>query len=311
MAQKNKLALWTAIGGGVLIVLAAVLIFSFTATTKACVFINDTGSGTTVTEEMLKEIDVPAQTPSGFLKTKNQLVGQKLSSKVSANQLIYATDLVSSIEFSNANENDDYIITSINLPDAQAVGGLITTGDVVDIAVIPDDDQIANLQRGLPDYNINSGVNGEIYYILSNVTILDSTSSVAESQGNSTLASAQETTTGVSSNSGSYYTISVSYNDYKKLQLAQSCGKLYMNLSPKQNEDNPPLLAAMSSDITGGLTNAATGELIDGRRVVYSVDANGNITITLVKEEQINNNNDNSNNNDNNNNNDTNSNNNN
>lgn len=283
--KKNKFVMFTAIGGAVLIVVAAVLIFSFTATTKAVVFTNDTGSGVTVTEEMVQEVDVPAQTPAGFLKTKNQIVGQKLSSKVSKGQLIYPTDLVTSIEYSDANQNDDYVITSINLPDDQAVGGLITTGDVVDVAVIPDDDKVLNLQRGLPDFDINTGVTGGIYYILSNVTILDSTSTVADSAGVSSLAAAQADTMS-SSKSGSTYVMSLSYNDYKKLMFAQSNGAIVLNLSPHQNTDNPPLLDQMEGGTAvGPLTNSETGEQIDGKRIKYSVDENGNVSITLVKEQ--------------------------
>lgn len=241
--------------GGVIVFAALVMfILSSGATVKAAVLNTDAKAGVTITDSMVQEIDVPAETPGDFFKSRNSLIGERLTSNVGANQLIYPGDLMSSIELVGGEQNDDYVVTSITVPDEQAIGGLLTAGDQIDISVVPEDNMA--LMKALPDFDISADYSGGIAYVLANVTILDATTSVASEQG-SNLASAIEgsSTTG----SASTYLVSLSYNDYKKLRIADQFGKIFLNLSPNQNKDNAPLLDQMTGGVIGGLTDAQNG----------------------------------------------------
>lgn len=233
-----------------------------TATTKAVVFTQDVKSGTTITSQMVEEINVPKDTPGDFIKSSSSAVGERLVSNVSSGQLIYPNDLMASLEIIGGEQNENYVTTSISVPDDQALGGLLTAGDVVDIAVQPDD--IAKLTSLLPGFSFNSNVDGGIYYILSNVTLLDTTTSVASEQGSNLAATIEGSTT---TSAGSTYIISLSYNDYKKLRIANQCGKVYLNLSPKQNSEKAPLLEQMVGEVSGGLSDAVSGELVQNSKV--------------------------------------------
>lgn len=252
----NKFAFFSVLGGVIVVAVVSFVLLSATATTKAVVFNSDMKAGTTITDDMLTEIDVPQDTPGDYFKTKNALIGERITSNVKANQLIYESDLMSSIDVKN-NTNEDFLTTAINLPDEQALGGLLTAGDVVDISVIPNDGDVSALAAALPEFNIDTSQDGGIYFVLSNVTLLDTTSSVSSNEGsNMATVTGQDSESGSSSQSSAYYLMSLSYNDYKKLQIAAQYGKVYITLAPKQNLDKAPLLEDMSSAITGGLSDA-------------------------------------------------------
>lgn len=258
---QNKFMFFSVLGGVIVFAALVMFILSSGATVKAAVLNTDAKAGVTITDNMVQEIDVPAETPGDFFKSRNSLIGERLTSNVSANQLIYPGDLMSSIELVGGEKNEDYVVTSITVPDEQALGGLLTAGDVVDISVVPEDNFA--LAQALPDFGFSTAGDGGVNYILSNVTILDATTSVASEQG-SNLASTIETgssTTG----SASTYLISLSYNDYKKLRIADQYGKIFLNLAPEQNNDNAPLLNQMMGGVVGGLTDAANGEDAEGK----------------------------------------------
>ena len=129
---------------------------------------------------------------------------------------------------------------------------MLSAGDVVDISVVPSTGNSPSLARALKGFNVDSSLDGGIYYILSNVTILNATTSMSSDEANSlsnTTASAQE-------KNSAYYVISISYNDFKKLRIAEQYGSLWLNLAPTQNENNDPLINDMQAGIQGGLTNA-------------------------------------------------------
>ena len=88
---KNKFLTFTIIGGVVVFAVITFVLMSVTATTKAVVLNADTSAGTTITDAMVTEIDVPKDTPGDFYKTRNSIVGERLTSNIKKNQLIYPT----------------------------------------------------------------------------------------------------------------------------------------------------------------------------------------------------------------------------
>lgn len=253
--MQNKFLVFTIVGAVIVFSVVAYALLSATATTRAAVLNSDTPAGTTITESMVTEIDVPRDTPGDFYKSADAIIGERLTSNVKTNQLIYPTNIMSSIEVDREG-NENFITTSIKVADDNALGGLLTAGDKVDIAVAPNDGDSQNLARALPEFNIDTSLNRGFYYILSNVTILDATTAVSSAQG-SNMTAAQSSESGSGSSDYSYYMVSLSYNDYKKLRLAEEFGVLYLNLVPSQNDENTPLIEEMTQPVIGGLVDAS------------------------------------------------------
>lgn len=253
---SNTFLIFSIVGGLVVFALIAFVLINATATTKAAVLSADGTAGTVITSEMVEEIDVPKDTPGDFYKNRDQIVGERLTSNVKKDQLIYKSDLMSSVEVAE-NTPVNYITTSIKVDDDNALGGLLVAGDVIDVAVVPDEGNVQSLAAALPGFNVNTGVNGGIYYILSNVKLLDTTTAVSSSEG-SNMSTATGSTDSSSSQNSAYYMMSLSYDDYKKLRIAEQYGKLYLNLSPKQNETNAPLLKEMTDPVTNGLDDSTS-----------------------------------------------------
>lgn len=276
---QNKFLLFSVLAAVLVFGIVAFVIISATATTKAVVLTQDTPAGTTITENMVQEIDVPKDTPGDYYKNIESVIGERLTSNIHKDQLLYPTNIMAAVEFVGA-QNDDYVTASVILPDSQALGGLLTAGDIVDIGIVPNSGSAYQLAQVLPGFDIDDSVEGGFYYILSNVTILDATTSVSSSQGSS-MSSAIEGVEGNNEES-SYYMLSLSYNDYKKLRLADQYGLLYMNLSPSQNKDNAPLLKEMVGGVHGGLSNAADGTQLDGSTISYEFDKDGNLQVIIT-----------------------------
>lgn len=256
---KNKFLLFSIVGGVIVFSIIAYVLLSVTATTKAVVFNSDVVAGTTITDSMVTEIDVPKDTPGEFYKTKSSVVGERTTANISKGQLIYPNNLMSSMTVKSASDdNSGFVTTTIKIPDDNALGGMLTAGDTVDISVVPKDGEVNNLAKALPGFSFDTSINGGVYFILSNVKILDSTTAVSSSNG-TTMSATEKNDNGSTAKTdanSSYYLISLSYNDYKKLRIAEQYGTLYMSLVPKQNEENAPLLNEMSANVDGGLTDA-------------------------------------------------------
>lgn len=250
---ENKFLMFSVIGGVIVVALIAFVLLSSSATTKAVVMNSSASSGTEITSDMVTVKDVPSGTPGTFYKSLDQVVGYKLTTNVKPDQLLYESDLMTSIEMQKEETPDEFITTSITLSNDQALGGLLTAGDLIDIAVVPDN--VNALSKALPDFKIDTSNTGGFTYILSNVNLVDTTSAVSSESG-SNMSTALNNTSSSTSSSSSYYLLSLSYNDYKKLMIAQQYGKIYFNLSPKQNKGNDPLIDQMTEDIKGGLTDA-------------------------------------------------------
>lgn len=248
---QNKFMLFMGAGGIVVFALIAFVLLSATATTKAVVFIEDTAAGTTITENIVQEIDIPRATPGNFYKTVSSVLGEKTTVAIKANQLIYESDIMSKIDLSST-ENDNFVTTSIKVPNDNALGGMLSAGDVVDISVVPDSGESTNLAETLKDFGITASLDGGIYYILSNVPIISCTTSVSNTDEENSV----ESVTSAEEKNSAYYIVSLSYNDYKKLRLAEQYGTLWLNLAPNQNKDNDPLITEMQEEVKGGLSDA-------------------------------------------------------
>lgn len=253
------------------LVLCAILLFATiayvvirsTATVSAVVPSQAIAAGIKIEESMLKTVPVPVDTPKGYIIDKSSLVGQKLKVSVVDNQLLYISDVMSSWDDFNDGKAipGDYIVTSIQLPSNRAVGGLITAGDTVDVIGVPNSDYNTVAKETLDNYlgNIAKGsysANGMgIYPILANVKILETDSTLSQNTGASISSVTKDKG---NTNEGSFYIVSLSYSDYKKLLLAQQYLDLHMNIAPIQNGENPPLIDDMNDGIVKELQDSQT-----------------------------------------------------
>lgn len=253
MGKINKTGILIVGGGILLTVIIAVILLTATATKKAIVLNSAASAGTTITEGMLKEIDVPKDTPGDFITSKKALVDERLAVRVEEGQLIYPSNLTKSVEFKRS-ENSEFVNCTIKLDDDQAMGGLLAAGDVVDIGVIPKGNKVSTLAGALPEFNI---AEGQLSYIIANVTLMDTTTALSNEKGSAMSEAASASQDSTSSKNASYYMLSLSYRDYKILRAAEENGVIYMNMSPRNNEEYAPLLEKMKEAISGGLLDAA------------------------------------------------------
>jgi len=234
------------------------LILSSNKTTKAVVLNTAVEPGVVITEEMVTVIDIPANTPQGFLKNPNSVLGQKSKTRIEKNQLLYASNFMSSwTNYSDSDKiPDDYVITSISVPDERACGGVITAGDYVDVMAVfayrSEEGSHWSSRRGDSTaqeiYGTGRTDRGTtVAYILSNVYVLNTNSSLSESQDSDASVSSQES----NNKSDPFYVIALSYDDCKKLRQVEGLGEdeveLWLNICPAQNqvEGNSPLIKQM------------------------------------------------------------------
>lgn len=262
MKKMNKsLFILIAIAVVIFSIIAYVIVKS-TSTVKAIVPVGEIAAGTRIDESMLKSIDIPVNTPRGYITDKSSLVGQKIRISVSENQLLYINNIMSAWDdFSGGTSiPEDYIVTSIEVPQNRAVGGLITSGDTIDVIGIPnstyssaDKETLASALGEISEDSYGAeGIN--LYWVLSNVRVLDTNSTLSQSNESTMSQIMNEGNT--SSSAGNYYIIALSYSDYKKLRLAESYLNLWLNISPSQNADNDPMLEKMKENIITNLLDA-------------------------------------------------------
>ena len=248
------------------------LIVSNSSTVKAVVPNQTIQSGVVVDESMLTMKDVPSQTPKGFITDPSAVVGQIFKSPVAEGQLLYTTNIMSAWNTIGKDENSipkDYVVTTIQIPSERSMGGLITVGDYVDVLGVPN----SNYSTATPDTFQNAlgematqnyyGANGiNIYWVLSNVKILESNSALANANGGSVndavgkeegKSSTQDTTT---------FVVALSYDDYKKLRLSEQYFDLWMNISPEDNKTKGPDLGKMNDHAIKPLDNSMSEKQI-------------------------------------------------
>lgn len=254
--KENKTTVIISAIGVTLISIISFIIITSNQTIKAWVPNKKLETGHTITEQDLKQIDIPAKTPGSFIKNKDMVVGYKLKNNVEPEQLLYSTDFLASWESYSQDTDipEDYVITSIQVPDSRAVGGLIAPGDTIDImGVSTTGKRIGFDEANLTGINGRDNIGTNVYYILSNVKVINTNSSIAKAQDNDLSEVVDENS---NSGDGNYYIVALSYDDAKKLRQAEGVLDLWLNLSPRQNDENPPLINQMAGQSFSGLHDA-------------------------------------------------------
>ena len=98
-----------------------------------------------------------------------------------------------------------------------------------------------------------------VYWILANVKILQTDSSLSSEDDGLLSSITEESGTG----KGAYYVVALSYSDYMKLILAQQYLDLWMNISPIWNNENPPLLDVMQYSEIQDLLDSQAQSIIE------------------------------------------------
>lgn len=263
MSLKKNLPFKILILSGIsLFAIIAYVIIRATSTTIAIVPNQAISSGTIVSKDMLKQVPVSATTPKGYITDKSSLVGQKLRINVGEDQMLYINDVMTSWEELIKGEEipDNYVVTSMRVPSDRAVGGLITAGDYVDVLGVPNSNyaniDYKTMSQYLGDiakYDSLGGEGENIYWLLSNVKILQTDSTLSSKEGSSISA---VTSKDGSDNGGSYYIVAVSYADYEKLRLSEIYLNTWLSLVPSQNKDNGPLFDEMRQKTIKRLADA-------------------------------------------------------
>lgn len=259
MKKKNKFINLPVIIGIIIFVGIAFVVISSGSTVKAVVPNQQINAGTRVDKSMLKVIDIPSKTPGDFITDVKSLVGQKVKMTVEEDQLLYVNNVMSAWDdFSEGNDiPEDYIVTSMQIPANHAVGGLITIGDIVDVLGVPKSSYHSSSQDTMDNYlgeiaEDSYGADGvNLYWILANVKILETDSTLSQSNESSISGVVGEETSG-----GNYYIVALSYEDYEKLRLAEVYLDLWLNISPEQNAENGPLLDAMKNAVPKAIQDA-------------------------------------------------------
>lgn len=266
--KGNKMFTLLIICGILLFSIVAFVVIKSTRTVSAIVPNQLIAAGTNIDETMLKTVQVPVNTPKGYITDKSSILGQKIKVTVQENQLLYVNDIMSSWDDFSDGESipDDYVVTSIQIPANRAVGGLITAGDSVDILGIPNANYNTTsketLNNYLGDISKNSyGAEGmNLYWVLANVRILETDSSLSSS--NESAISAVTEDGGGSSAEGDYYIVALSYDDYKKVRLAEQYLDLWMSITPEYNTENGPMLDVMNESIIKELQDSQAQSIL-------------------------------------------------
>lgn len=255
--KSDKLLAVIAILGVILFLIVSYFIMSSSKSVKAIVLSADTDAGVIVTEDMIQVINVPEKTPVGYLRNPSSVIGYKLKTSVKAGQLLYESNFMSS--WTNYADSDkipeDYVITSLTVPDNQACGGVITAGDYVDIMMVSKFQDASRTWGGqeATATEINgtgrSDTGTYVSYVLANVYVLNTNSGLSESQQSDLSVAQGGSGEGVGDVDGSFYIFALSYDDAKKLRQAEGVkdAQLWLNIAPNQNqaEGKHPLLKQM------------------------------------------------------------------
>lgn len=275
LGSTNSQLMALIVSGSLLFALIVYVVVRSNVAISAYVPAQSIKAGTRITEDMLKQVRIPAGTPTGYITDPRSLINQKLKIDVQKNELIYATNVQTNI---NLFGNDvkipkNYVITTVNIPDERAVGGILSTGDSVDIAGIPQSNfqstprdtmqqYLGNM--GKDSFGTDTGVNG--FWVLNNVKILQSSSSAeVQAQANQSQSSSNNSDNkgqqeGSVKTAAGTYVIALSYPDYKKLLISQQYLDLYMNKTPQEGYKKNQILKG--NDLQG-LNNAAKQQTED------------------------------------------------
>lgn len=262
--------------GVILFGVLAFIVVKSTATTVAVVPAQQIGAGTTITADMLKRIDVPINTPKGFITDATSVIGQKVKTPVNEGQFLYVNNFMSSWDdYSQGKAIPiDYVVTAIQIPSDRAVGGLITSGDYIDILGVPKSEYAHAGQTAMKNYlgpiaensyGTKDGIN--LYWVLANVLVLETNSDLSEAD--------QASVTGVISNNsnsggGAFYIVALSYSDYLKVRLCEQYCNLWLSIVPEQNRENGPMIDEMIYSQIASLVDAQAQSKFnaEGERII-------------------------------------------
>lgn len=240
--------------GALLFGVVTYVVMRATRTVSAVVPNVEIPAGQMIDISMLSVIQVPVNTPQGYITDRTSLVGQKLKINATPGQFLYMSDVMFSWNdvLYGVSVPDDYVITAISVPDSHAVGGTITAGDVVDILAVPNkigiklDDSTDAIKRKrilIPEETPTiaetlGNISGayyttspdlEMFWALANVQILE-TDSTMSNENNNVLSSI----IGDSNNgNGAYYIVALSYVDYQRLMYISKYADLYFNIASR------------------------------------------------------------------------------
>lgn len=278
--KVNKFFIILVICGALLFGVIAYIIMRSTATVSAVVPNQTIPAGTRVDSSMVDTIQIPANTPEGFITDKTSIIGQKMKVSTDANQLLYINDFMSSWDsFSDADIPDDYVITAIKIPSYRAVGGMITAGDTVDILGVPNSSYSSTSKETMENYlgDISKNAYGadgiNVYWVLSNVKILETDSTLSSSNDASISTVTQNDS---SSSDGGYYIVALSYNDYKKVRLSENYLDFWMSITPEINNQDGSNLDLMGDSIVHELEDAQKQSKIKVDEKENDTKENGN-----------------------------------
>lgn len=269
LKRKNWFMIALITIGAILFGIVSFVVIRSTRTVTAVVPATTISSGTIIQENMLTTIQVPVDTPQGYITNMGTLVGRKLRVTAEAGRFLYMSDVMTSwddIVYGHSIP-DDYVVTSISIPDERAVAGLISSGDTVDIMGVVNDTEgntnetireqmIANMGEAAEhSFGTDEGV--QLYWVLANVTILETDSSMSEADGS--------LITSITGDDGgaTFYVVALSYQDYLKLRLAEQYMTLWMNIAPAWNADNDPLLDVMTYAELKALADSSKQSIIE------------------------------------------------
>lgn len=286
MKRKNYFMIGLILAGAVLFGIVAFVVIGANRTVQAVVPNVTIRAGERITNEMLATIQVPADTPKGFITDRSTLVGQKLKITAESGRFLYMSDVM--VDWGDVlfgtDVPEDYIITALQIPNHRAVGGLITAGDTVDILGIPASNS-SESGKEMMKYNLGAaaehsfGAEGiQAYWILANVKILETDSSLSN-QDDSLLSNIMDDAKGGGSQ-GAYYIVALSYEDYQKVLLADKYLDLWMNISPAWNNNNDPLLDVMTYSELRGLVDSQ-------KQSVLKTEGEGENAVTKISEEWL------------------------
>lgn len=224
-------------------------------------------AGEMITDADLKEIQVSSNIQG--ISSKAEIVGLKTPKTLNPDMVLYMSNFQSNIFSSNIPAN--FIVTTINIPRDQAVGGAIAAGDFVDISGVSNCQVIHSFSEDSVDAREGKQIDNPIdrrlnetqcvYYILSNVEVLQVSDVVNNESSSGSLGNSISSDTAKIS-----LAVALSYEDTKKIRQAEGVLNIWANLSPQQNSEHPPLLDEMYGQSYSGLHDATdTGKDIDGK----------------------------------------------
>lgn len=251
--KKKNLGVLSVVSIGVIIIcIISIVLIKSNQTVRVWVPSVKLETGDIITDKNIMPIDIPASTPGPYIRNKDMIIGYKLKNSVSVEQLLYPSDFLASWESYSEDQNipEDYVITSIQIPDNRAVGGLIVAGDTIDVMGVSTSGRKVGFEENT-EINGRQNIGTNVYYILSNVKVINTNSSLSKAQNNDL-----SEVVGDSRQDGNFYIVALSYDDAKKLRQAEGVLELWLNIAPKQNEEHPPLINQMVGQSFSGLHDA-------------------------------------------------------